>query len=422
MLPVRRLLLIAYHFPPIRGSSGVQRTLQFARHLPAHGWEPLVVSVHPRAYPAVGDDLMAAVPHGMPVARAFAMDSARHLAVRGRYLGCTAFPDRWVTWWPGGVAACLRLIRRYRPQAVWSTFPVATAHLIGLTVRRLTGLPWIAEFRDPMVQAVHRLGPAADTVWRRFEGAVVRRASRCVFATPGMRHDYAARYPGHDAASWTVIENGYDEGVFAEAERSGGAAASRLDGVVRLVHSGILYGEGRDPLPFFRALKEVAATRPERLEVVLRASGDAETHERLAADLGLSQIVNVAPAVGYGEAIREMLAADGLLVFQGAVFNKQIPAKVYEYLRAGRPILALTDPAGETARLLRGWDGVYFAREDSVPQIAHALGGLLDAVAAGRVPARPVEAVRRLSREARTAELAAVLDAAVGRPMDHRRG
>lgn len=411
---MKRALLIAYHFPPIRGSSGVQRTLQFARHLPAFGWEPLVVSVHPRAYPAVGDDLVATVPRGMPVVRAFALDSARHLAVKGRYLGCTAFPDRWVTWWPAGVAACLRLIRRYRPQAVWSTFPVSTAHLIGLTVRRLTGLPWIAEFRDPMVQPVHRLGPVSGRLWGRFEGAVVHRASRCVFATSGMRQDYAARYPGQDAASWAVIENGYDEGVFVKAERDGGAAAPRLDGVVRLVHSGILYGVGRDPLPFFRALKDVAARRPERLEVVLRASGNPGTHEKLAADLGLSEIVTVAPAVGYGDAIREMLEAEGLLVFQGAAFNKQIPAKVYEYLRAGRPILALTDPAGETARLLREWDGVYIAREDSVAEIAQALGRLLDAVAAGQVPERPIEAVRRLSREARTAQLAVALDAVAG--------
>jgi hypothetical protein len=111
-----------------------------------------------------------------------------------------------------------------------------------------------------------------------------------------------------------------------------------------------------------------------------------------------------------------------LLLFQGVVFNKQIPAKAYEYLRAGRPILALTDPAGETARLLNGWDGVYSAREDSVTGIQAALGRLLADLAAGTVPLRRRDEVRRLSRESRTAELAAVLDAAVGREMDHRRG
>jgi glycosyltransferase involved in cell wall biosynthesis len=366
----------------------------------------------------VGDDLMADVPEDMPVARAFALDSAKHLAVKGRYLGCTAFPDRWVTWWPAGVAACLRMIRRYRPQAVWSTFPVATAHLIGLTVRRLAGLPWIAEFRDPMVQPVHRMGPVADRLWQRLEASVVRHASRCVFVTTETMADYARRYPASNASAWTVIENGYDEAVFEAAERAGPNAAARADGAVRLVHSGILYGQGRNPEPFFRALKQVMEVRSEPLEVVLRASGDEKGHAALAARLGLTERVTVAPAVGYRDAVGEMLDADGLLLFQGAVFNRQIPAKAYEYLRAGRPILALTDPAGETARLLKEWDGIYLACEDSVAEIQGALGRLLDDLAAGKVPVRRREEVRRLSRESRTAQLAAVLESTVGRSRD----
>lgn len=407
---MRRLLMIAYHFPPIRGSSGVQRTLQFARHLPSLGWQPLVVTVHPRAYPAVGNDLMPDIPSGVPVAQAFGLDSARHLAIRGRYLGVTAFPDRWVSWWPAGVAACLRLIRKYRPQVIWSTFPVATAHLIGLSVRRLTGLPWIADFRDPMVQKIHRLGPVADRLWRRLEGSVVKHASRCVFVTDSMRSDYADRYRGEHTASWSVIENGYEEEVFERAEQQGREKSGEADGVVRLVHSGILYGEGRNPGPFLEALGRVTRESQEKVAVVLRASGDLEAHARMATERGLGEIVKVLPLIGYGEAIGEMLDAEGLVLFQGSVFNRQIPAKVYEYLRTGRPILALVDPAGETARLLAGWAGVYSARPESVEEIAAALAAILDDVRAGKAPLRSSDDVFRLSRAARTAELAAVLD------------
>lgn len=391
----------------------MQRTLQFARHLPAHGWQALVVSVHPRAYPTVGDDLLADVPPAMPVVRAFALDSARHLAVRGHYFGWTAFPDRWVTWWPVGVIECLRLVRRYRPQAVWSTFPVATAHLIGLTVRRLTGLPWIAEFRDPMVQEVNRLPPSTGKPWRRLEAAVVRHASHCIFATSSMRADYVVRYPQQNSSSWSVIGNGYDEEVFEAAERRGRCAAGRLNGGVRLVHSGILYGEGRDPAPFFQALKQVVELEGRRIEVILRASGDSQRHRTLATDLGLSEVVRVLPTIGYQDAIREMLCADALIVFQGTVFNKQIPAKVYEYIRSGRPILAITDSEGETARLLEKWDGVYLAGADSVPEIKRALVRLLEDIRIGKTPNRRKEDVLLLSRSARTAEFAVLLDEAV---------
>lgn len=413
----RRVLLIAYHFPPIRGSSGVQRTLQFARHLPKYGWEPLVVSVDPRAYPAVGSDLMADVANGMPVVRAFALDSARHLAVRGRYLGVTAFPDRWLTWWPFGVLACLRLIKRYRPKVLWSTFPIATAHLIGLTVRKLTGLPWVADFRDPMVQEAQRLSKIAGPTWRRLEGSIVRNASGCVFVTRGAMLDHAARYPDRSSESWAVIENGYDETAFAGAETRLDPPKRGRGARVRLLHSGILYGNGRDPGPFLQAVARLHRARPGALEVVLRGSGISlsSVHERLAADLEISEVVRVLPPIGYRDAIAEMLDADALIVIQGRVYNRQIPAKAYEYLRAGRPILALTDPAGDTARLLGEWAGVYSARENSVGEIQGALGRLLDDLAAGNLPVRRRDEVRLLSRESRTEELAAVLDAVVGR-------
>jgi hypothetical protein len=110
-----------------------------------------------------------------------------------------------------------------------------------------------------------------------------------------------------------------------------------------------------------------------------------------------------------------MLRADGVIVLQEAGFNKQIPAKVYEYIRSGRPILALTDPASDTARLLERWDGVYSAGADSVPEIKTALVRLLADVAVGKAPVRDKDQVFLLSRSARTAELAALLDAVVGR-------
>jgi hypothetical protein len=93
-----RILLIAYHFPPLAGSSGIQRTLRFAQHLPAFGWQPLVLTAAPRAYERTSTDLNADIPAGTLVRRAFALDTARHLAFGGRYVGAMARPDRWVSW------------------------------------------------------------------------------------------------------------------------------------------------------------------------------------------------------------------------------------------------------------------------------------------------------------------------------------
>ena len=75
--------MVAYHFPPLAGSSGIQRTLRFVQHLPALGWQPLVLTASPNAYERTSDDLLAEVPAGTVVRRAFALDTARHLQIGG---------------------------------------------------------------------------------------------------------------------------------------------------------------------------------------------------------------------------------------------------------------------------------------------------------------------------------------------------
>ncbi|MEF8794599.1 MAG: hypothetical protein V5A50_13100, partial [Thiohalorhabdus sp.] len=159
----RRALLIAYHFPPVQGSSGVLRTLSFARHLPELGWEPLVLTAHPRAYPRTSEHQMADIPEDLVVKRAFALDTARHLALRGTYPGPLAVPDRWWTWWLGAVPAGLRMIRHYRPEVIWSTAPIITAHWIAATLSRLSGLPWVADIRDLLTEPDE---PADPLAWK----------------------------------------------------------------------------------------------------------------------------------------------------------------------------------------------------------------------------------------------------------------
>ena len=114
---MKRVLMVAYHFPPLAGSSGIQRTLRFVQQLPQFGWQPLVLTADPRAYERTSDDLLADIPPETIVRRAFALDAARHFAWRGRYLALLARPDRWASWRFAAVRQGMQLIRRHRPQA-----------------------------------------------------------------------------------------------------------------------------------------------------------------------------------------------------------------------------------------------------------------------------------------------------------------
>lgn len=405
---MRRVLMVAFHFPPLAGSSGVQRTLRFAQHLPKSGWEPLVLTACPHAYEQTSEDLLRELPAGLVVHRAPALNTARHLALRGRYPAFLARPDRWVTWALAAIPAGVRIIRRYRPAAIWTTYPIATAHIIGRWVARIAGLPWIADFRDPMAQDGYPPDPAT---WRAFEGIereAIARAAASVFVTRGAASMYRRRYPTA-AARIAVIENGFDEQSFA-----GLAAPSKplVAGRRTLLHSGIVYPWERDPKQLFAALAALKrAGRVGDLLVRFRASAQDHFLRDLARAHDVADLIDLAPQLPYREALEEMQRADGLLVLQAANCNEQIPAKAYEYLRAGRPILALTDPGGDTADLLRRCGVKYIAPLDDVGAIEAVLPRFMADLDAARPEA---SAVAACSRESRTRELAALLDRIAG--------
>jgi len=409
---VKRVLMVAFHFPPLTGSSGIQRTLRFAQHLPRFDWQPLVLSANARAYERTSTDLDADVPVGTVVRRAFALDTARHLSLGGRYVGATARPDRWVSWRFDAVRQGMKLIQEFRPQAIWSTYPIATAHLIGAELQRRSGLPWVADFRDPMAQDGYPEDPETWQQYRQIEETAMRKARLCTFTTPGAATEYRRRYPDA-SARLELLENGYDEETFTDAAALATTGVEPLTpGAVTLLHSGVIYPSERDPTQLIEALGRLLSAgriRPGQLKLRFRAAVADDLLRRIAAEHGVADFVEICPPVPYREALAEMLRADGLLIMQASNCNAQIPAKLYEYLRAGRPILCLSDPVGDTAAVLRdaGLDAIA-PLDDSA-----AIAQLLDRFLSDRVSLRAVASdavVRAASRLGRTERLAELLD------------
>lgn len=409
----KRLLMIAYHFPPVRVSSGIQRTLKFCTYLREFGWEPLVLTVSPNAYEITSPDQLGEIPPGVVVERAFGLDTSRHLAIRGKYLHWMAQPDRWVSWWPAAVWTGMKMIRKYQPQAIMSTFPIATAHRIGLSLQKRSGLPWVADFRDSMTEPGYPRDPLTWRVHRRLEEEVLRHCAKAVFTTEPTRDMYAERYPEISSDRWAVIENGFDEENFRDAENGLPETPLGQDGQLTLVHSGVLYPKERDPRPFFAAistLKKAGKVDGKTVRIVLRATGSDGLYQPMIDELGIDDIVHLEPVVPYREALQEMLRADALLLFQGSVCNHQVPAKIYEYYRAGKPIFALADPAGISARMLRDVGVQDIADIADQSAIATTLENLLLAMRQKARAGVAREAAALNSRKSRTAELARLLD------------
>lgn len=406
-------LLIAFHFPPQAESSGIQRTLSFSKNLQAQDWQPSVLSAHAMAYERTNTSQMAQLSPDTQVRRAWVLDAKHHLGLFGRYPQLLALPDRWATWWFTAVPLGLIMMRRNNSKVIWTTYPIATAHLIGLTLKSLTGKMWVADFRDPMTQADYPSNPWQRKIFRWIERKTLLHCDAAVFTTQSARDTYVKRYPNCPEEKFHVIENGYDEDGFGGQELPPRDRARSPGEKITLLHSGVLYEGGRDPSAFFAAiasLKQGGIVNALSLRVVLRAPGEIDYFQRLILQYEIDDIVFVEAPISYQQALAEMLAADGLLVFQGTPFNTQIPAKIYEYFRARKPIFGLLDPLGETARVLAKAGFHHIADMQCADAIATKLTDFLTKIDSGKVYIATEELILSSSRKHRAHQLAQVFD------------
>ncbi|MCV2355502.1 hypothetical protein LNV09_15230 [Paucibacter sp. B2R-40] len=286
-------------------------------------------------------------------------------------------------------------------------------------MQKLSGLPWIADFRDPMA---HEGYPADRRTWdsfRRVESKVFSRASSMVFTTQGASRFYAQRYPNR-SQDLHVIANGFDERAFAAAPPAARDWGARW----LLLHSGVVYPEWRDPGPLFAAIKRLRDQNfpdIDRLLLRFRASEhDSFVHQR-AQEHGLLNQVELLPALAYRDALAEMQSADALLALQSVDCGDQIPAKAYEYLRCRRPVLALADAGSETARLFQQTPLAHSAALESVPEIEAALCRLIEALRKQDKATTPLDAdwLFSNSRQGQTRALASLLDQSTSQHLEH---
>jgi glycosyltransferase involved in cell wall biosynthesis len=408
---MKRVLMLVFQFPPFSGSSAVQRSLRFVQNLPATGWSPIVLTASSMAYEEISDDLLSEIPPGTLVYRAPALDARRHLSVWGHYPKFVAMPDRWASWIASAVPKALGIVRRHRPDAIWSTYPIATTHKAARVIHQVTSLPWIADFRDPMAQEGYPPDPATWRAFSKIEKSTIEKAAFSVFTTPGAARVYRLRYP-QAAERIRVIENGYDEGSFEGLPTYG---QPLTPGHITILHSGVVYPSERDPTQLMKALGELSAHSPvlaSRVRVRFRASHNDALLQRLAQEHGAASLIECLPAIPYKDALAEMMRADGLLILQAANCNDQIPAKIYEYIRSGRPMLGLTDQAGDTGRLLVAAGSRYLAPLSSSSDIANLLLSFIAELGCQNPAEGPTFAFTRYSRAEQARSLATLLNLA----------
>ena len=411
---MKKALIIAYNFPPVLGSSGVQRTLSFVKYLPEYNWQPIILTLKKNAYPLVGDDQTTSISDDVIIKRTYALDAARHLSVKGRYPFFTCLPDRWSSWWFTAVPYGLRLINQHKPNVILSTYPIATAHLVALTLKKITGIKWVADFRDPMTEDDYPPDKIRRKVLQWLERKVVVNCDKLLFTTMGSLEQYKERYKDVCHEKFLLITNGYNEEDFIKAEKHISNNMTNLhERPIMLLHSGMIYSSERNPVQLFEALGELLSEgkiNSNKLQLILRGSRNENYCNKLILENGIESIVKLEPLIPYSAALVEMIESDALLILQGSDCNNQVPAKVYEYLRTKKPVLALTDRSSNTANVLIDAGLNWIAPLDSKEEIKILILKFITAVLHGNVNMVKEEALARYNRKHTVEQLASELE------------
>jgi glycosyltransferase involved in cell wall biosynthesis len=411
-----KVLLVTMYFPPA-GGGGVQRPLKLAQYLPALGIETHVLApddpkwvhrdpdlrvptqawvhrvryVGPRARrPA--EELRAAE-GGLERAMLQARVTARRLLL----------PDASVSFNLTAIPSAIGIVRREGIDAVLTTSPPGSVHLVGAAVQRATGARWVADLRDPLVANQHRRADTAATRGRqatneRLARLVTGRADAISCVSEAIAQEMQALDPRGPVRT---IANGCDFDDFGGLEYT----RSRR---FRITHAGSFFGK-RDPRPFLQALRDSEA------DVVARFVGDFRQSDREWADsLGLGDRLELIPYAPRAESLRLQRDSEALLLLvpdAGGRGKGVLSGKVFEYLAAGRPILAVVPPDGAAADLVRETGAGIVVSPDDVDGIRDALVELHAGHLNGGLPAveLPDDVRERLSRQARVEEMAALL-------------
>jgi glycosyltransferase involved in cell wall biosynthesis len=412
----RHVLIVTWWFPPLSGG-GVHRPLQFVRHLVKRGLRVSVVTGRPPAGERLDEGLLALVPPEARVVRVPFLDPFRLWArlrrggngesangaaarspgparprLRDFVTDAITLPDRFLTWVVPAAARSALALRGDEPDLVLSSSPPPSVHLVAHFLAGMFSAPLVLDFRDPWIGNPFRRysAPLFARIDAALEQRVVRAAAEIVLNTPALERRFRERYP--EIARVRTIPNGFDPDAAARLPAASGGGSP---GFVEVAHYGQVYGV-RSGLFLLEGLAQLRRERPEafvRLQVVLVGAVDGEAAFRArAAQLGVDGAISIPGILPHAAALARQRLSDVLLLLgpESGEPELQVPGKLYEYLAAGRPILALSRRGGAIEEILRiAGVACERAEPDRPEEIAAALARLVEGgadAAAGDAP------------------------------------
>ena len=371
---MKKVLMVAYALPPV-GGAGVQRSAKFIKYLKYFGWEPIVLSVKNPSVPLYDPHQTDDIPPGTRIYRARTLEpnyklkrkfiagedkntnSGNIIKFMKWFKNGLMIPDPQILWWPGLFLSLLKIIKKESLDCLFVTAPPFSSLVPVVFVGKLLGIPVVIDFRDDwrfyrlhMENAVKT--PFAALVDRILERYVVLNCAAIIAATASYVNNLMARYPFSNTKKGHVITNGYDANDFHTFQEKSKAKKSAQK--IHFLYSGTVW-RATSLFPFFEAISGLVRDYPEiKTKLQITIMGRVVGLERNFFSNGCLQgIVDLKGYVPHDKVIEALSAADVLVITLSDICgaNQIIPAKTFEYMATGKPILAIV-PEGETSRLL----------------------------------------------------------------------
>lgn len=423
---MKKVLIICYYWPPA-GGPGVQRWLKFVTYLRNFGIEPIVYVPENPTYPIIDNAIQSEVPESVTILKhpvkepyKFAKYLSRKktqqissgiiskkqpsflekmlLFIRGNFF----IPDARIGWVKPSVQYLSGYLKKQNVDCIITSGPPHSLHLIGLQLQKTAKLPWVADFRDPWT-TIHyhkslRLTNVSEKKHKRLESLVLNKADHILVTSPTTRLEFTKL----TEKPISLITNGYEplEGISAV-----------LDASFSIAHIGSLLTE-RNPMLFWEVLSEIGGTNTQfaaDLQITLAGAVSDEILKSIAS-FGLTKNMVMKGYVSHKEAIQLQHNAQVLLLLEidSEETKAIIPGKLFEYLHAKRPIIAIGPKGSDIKEIIDTTEsGSYFQSNEKDALKKHILS-LYDMYSQGKleVSSQNIEAY---SRKALTSKLANVL-------------
>ena len=377
---MKRVLIISYYWPPT-GGSGVQRWVKFAKYLPSEGWQPVIYTPENPEQLAVDTSLEAEVPAEAEIIKTHIIEpyelykkvlrksghskeavevnpvNAQNKSllqkaamwVRGNLFR----PDPRCLWIRPSVRFLKKYLKEHPVDLIVSTGPPQSMHMIGLKLARETGLPWIADFRDPWTKIFYfkhlAMAPATERWHKKMEKKVLDEASAVVAVSPLVQQEFQEM----TSTPVELITNGFDECDFQADECNDAYGGADKNFVI--THTGLFAADG-NPTVLWDVLSEKCKSDGRfagKLKIRLIGKTDDQILKALT-DRGLGDMVENLGYQPHSMAVEQQRCASVLILplRKEPEYRAVLPGKLFEYLASQRPVLGIGQPDGAMAMIL----------------------------------------------------------------------